>query len=64
MIDMKMKPLAYTVFMKMKEKENRHFRMWPPRLGINANLEAISNTHTHTHILGRELEEVYKDSIN
>ena len=44
---MKMKPLAYTVFMKMKEKENRHFRMWPPRLGINANLEAISNTHTH-----------------
>lgn len=60
---MKMKPLAYTVFMKMKEKENRHFRMWPPRLGINANLEAISNTHTHIHILGRELEEVYKDSI-
>ena len=41
--------------------------MWTPRLGINANLEAISNTHTHTHtlthihIIGRELEDIYKD---
>ena len=23
--------------------------MWTTRLGINANLEAILNTHTHTH---------------
>ena len=57
---MKMKPLAYTVFMKMKEKENRHFRMWPPRLGINANLEAISNTHTHIYTF---LEESWKKFI-